>query len=128
MGLSGPAAGPEDRADLAGQGTCAHHVRPACPGGQPTRYRATAVPAAVADPCGSARVAQLAVELDEDELLRVRDVVPLWPSGIAGVLSLALRQSVRSFDVAYVAQLHGALCASGDVPEHLPQQRASGVA
>jgi len=45
-------------------------------------------------------VAELAVELDEDALLRVGDVVPLRASRIAGVLSLAVWQSVRSFDIA----------------------------
>lgn len=128
MGLSRPAAGPENRTDLAGQGTCAHHVRPERPRGQPTRGRATAVPAAVPDPCASALVAELAVELDQDALLRVGDVVPLRPSGIARVLSQAVRQPVCSFDIAEIAQLHGALCAAGDISEHLPQQCASRVA
>jgi hypothetical protein len=125
VGLSGPTARPKDRADLGGQGTRAQHVRPERPGSQPTRGRATTIPSAVADPCASALVAELAIELDQDALLHVGDVVVLGTSWGAGVLSSTVGQPMGSLDIAEVSHLHGAFGAPGDVPEHLPQQRTT---
>ena len=102
-------------------------VRPERPGGQPTRRCATAVAATVADPCATALMAELAVELDEHALVAVPDVVPCGRGRRRGHLPLTAREPVRPLDIADVADLHRALGAAGDVAQHLPEQVTPGV-